>query len=320
MRKLVAVLVILAGCLAAPGCHRSSRKQIAVVPMGQAHVFWQSVHAGAVAAGREAGVDVLWNAPVTETDYTAQIQIVDSMISRQVDAVALAPIDRTAMAGVVERASKRGIPVVLFDSGLDGDQWVSRVATDNYGGGRLAATRMGEILKGKGTVAIVAAQPGATSSVAREQGFEETIQQKFPGIQVVDKRFGMADFAKSLAVAENMLTAHPDLRGMFASNETSSVGAARALEGRPGNNKVKLVAFDWSPTLLEGLKSGLVDSLVVQHPFKMGYEAVMTAVRKLNGKPVARINDLVPHLITLQNLNDPDVHAQLNPDLKKYLD
>jgi ribose transport system substrate-binding protein len=319
MRKLAAALVILAGCLAAPGCNRSRKKEIAVVPMGRAHMFWQSVHAGAVAAGREAGVDILWNGPATETDYTVQIQIVDSMISRRVDAVVLAPIDRTAMVGVVERAADRGIPVVLFDSGLDSDKFVSRVATDNYGAGRLAAGRMAEILNGKGTVAIVAAQPGATSSTAREQGFEDAIKEKHPGIQVVDKRYGMADFAKSLAVAENMLTAHPELNGMFASNETSSVGAARALEGRPGN-KVKLVAFDWSPTLLDGLKSGLVDSLVVQHPFKMGYEAVMAAVKKLKGQPVVKINDLAPRLITLQNLNDRDVQAQINPDLKKYLE
>jgi len=286
-----------------------------VIPMGRAHMFWQSVHAGAAAAARQAGVEIIWNGPASETDYTDQIRIVASMLSRRVDAIALAPIDSKAMVGVVERAVSQGIPVILFDSGLESDKFLTRVATDNYGAGRLAAERMAKILNGKGKVAIVAAQPGAASATAREKGFEDAVREKYPGIQIVDKRFGMADFAKSLAVAENMLTAYPDLDAMFASNETSSVGAAQALKGRPGT-KVKLVAFDWSPTLLAGLESGLIDSLIVQHPYKMGYEAVMSAVKKFRGEPVPKINDLAPRLVTRENLHDPDVQAQLNPDLK----
>jgi ribose transport system substrate-binding protein len=153
--------------------------------------------------------------------------------------------------------------------------------------------------------------------MAREQGFEDRIKEKFPGIQIVDKRFGMADFAQSLAVAENMLTAHSDLAALFASNESSTVGAAQALKGR--QSKVKMVGFDWSPTLEEGLKSGLIDSLVVQNPFKMGYESVKAAVAALNGKPVEKINNLAPRLILKEDLSKPDVQEQLNPDLKKYL-
>jgi ribose transport system substrate-binding protein len=315
------VSAALLGCLLLAGaaCNRSKKKAIAVIPMGRAHMFWQSVHAGAVAAAREAGVDIIWNGPAAETDYTDQIRIVDSMISRRVDAIALAPIDSKAMVGVVERAVSQGIPVILFDSGLETDKFLTRVATDNYGAGRLGAERMAKILNSKGKVAIVAAQPGAASATAREKGFEDAMREKYPGIQIVDKRFGMADFAKSLAVAENMLTAFPDLDAMFASNETSSVGAAQALKGRIGS-KVKLVAFDWSPTLLVGLESGLIDSLIVQHPFKMGHEAVMSAMKKFKGESVPKINDLAPRLITRENMNDPDVQAQINPDLKKYLE
>jgi ribose transport system substrate-binding protein len=154
--------------------------------------------------------------------------------------------------------------------------------------------------------------------MAREQGFEDTVQKSFPGIRILDKRYGMADFAKSLAVTENMLTAHPDADGLFASNESSAVGAAQALKAR--QSKVKMVGFDWSPTLLGDLRTGLIDSLVVQHPFKMGYEAVMAAVKKLKGETPQKINNLAPLLVTKENLDDPQVQAQLNPDLKKYLE
>jgi ribose transport system substrate-binding protein len=312
--------VFAAGLLLAilSGCNREHKRVIAVIPKGNADLFWQSVHAGAVKAGRETGVDVLWTGPASEADFTVQIQIVDAMINRHVDAIALAPTDRQALVTVVERAAGRNVPVVIFDSAIDTQQFVSQVATDNYKAGQMAAERMGKILDAKGKVVIIAVKPGAASTEAREKGFEDTIHQKFPGIQILDKRYGMAMVAQAMTVTENILAGHQDLDGIFASNESSTIGAAQAMRGRAG--KIKLVGFDSSPTLLENLSSGLLDSLVIQDPFKMGYQAVMAAVKHLQGEPVTKIVDLEPRLIDRQNLNAPEVQAQLHPDLKKYLE
>jgi ribose transport system substrate-binding protein len=314
-RSCLGLLVLV--WLAAPACNRDTRKRIAVIPKGQAHLFWQSVHAGAVAAARETNVDVIWNGPASETDFTGQLQIVDSMITRRVDAICLAPIDKTAMVSVVDRATRENIPVVIFDSPVDTQSFIAQVATDNYAAGVMAAGRMGKILNGKGKIAEVAVEPGSASTMAREQGFEDAIKKDFPGIQLVDKRYGWADRAKSLTVAENMLTAHDDLAAMFASNESSAVGAAQAIKGR--NTKVKLVGFDSSPGLLDDLRAGLIDSLVVQDPFRMGHDAVMAAVEKLNGSTPEKIQNLPPRVVTRENLDDPDVQKQLHPDLDKYL-
>ncbi|MSV29297.1 MAG: sugar ABC transporter substrate-binding protein [Bryobacterales bacterium] len=314
MKRVAACALLM---LALGGCNRETKKRIAVIPKGQAHLFWQSVHAGAVKAAREASVEIVWNGPVTETDYSAQQRIVETFITQHVDAIVLAPIDKTAMVGVVDRASAAGIPVVIFDSGVDTPNFVSQVATDNFAAGKMGAERMGKILGGKGKVAMVAVQPGAASTMLREQGFEDAIKQNFPGIQIVDKRFGMADFAKSLGVAENMLTAYPDLDAFFASNESSTVGATQALKGR--KSKVKLVGFDWSPTLLEDLEKGAIDSLIAQDPFRMGYESVQAAVKKLAGGTPEKINNLPPLVVTRENLKDPAVQLQLHPDLDKYL-
>jgi ribose transport system substrate-binding protein len=239
------------------------------------------------------------------------------MINRHLDAIAVSPIDRKSMVGVVERAVRENIPVIIFDTGVDTNVFTSRIATDNYAAGRLAADRMGNILSGKGRVVMVATTPGSASTTARELGFEEKIAQDFPDIKIMDKRFGMSDFAKSLAVAENMLTAFPNLDGLFASNETSSVGAAQAIKAR--KSKVKMVGFDASPTLVEDLKAGVIDALVAQHPFKMGFETVQAAVKKLNGGTPEKIQNLAARLVTRENLNDPEIQAQVNPDLKKYL-
>lgn len=316
MKSYLWVTAFLLGLLS--GCNREHKKIIAVIPKGNSDLFWQSVHAGAIKAARETGVEVLWNGPPTDTEYTIQLQITDAMINRRVDAIALAPSDREGLVSVVERAANQKIPVIIFDSPVDSPHFVSQVATDNYKAGQLAAERMGRILDGKGKVVILAVKPGAASTEAREKGFEDSIHQKFPGIQILDKRFGMATVAQSMTVAENMLTAHPDLDGMFASNESGAIGAAQALRGRRG--RVKLVGFDWSPTLLNDLNSGVIDSLVIQDPFRMGYQSVLNAVKYLQGQQVTKIIDLEPRLIDRQNLNAADVQAQLHPDLKKYLE
>src|SRR5262249_14822858 len=159
------------GLMLLAGCNREHKKVIAVIPKDNSDLFWQSVHAGAVKAGRENAVDIYWNGPPSETDYTMQLQIVDAAINRHVDAIVLAPTDRKGLVTVVERAASSGIPVVIYDSPLESDKFVSQVATDNYKAGRLAGSRMGQILNGSGKVVIVGVKPGAASTEAREKGF-----------------------------------------------------------------------------------------------------------------------------------------------------
>jgi ribose transport system substrate-binding protein len=316
-RTFLTISAVAAAGGATPSCNRNHKRQIAVIPKGSAHLFWQSVHAGANKCARENNAEVIWNGPATEVDYTAQLQIIDAMINRRVDAIALAPIDKKAMVSAVERAAREKIPVVIFDSGIDTDQFVSQVATDNFRGGELAADRIAKILDGDGEVAMVKVQPGSASTMEREDGFEQRVAKVYPNIRIVDARYGMADFAKSLAVAENMLTAHPKLEAIFASNESSTVGAVQALKQR--KSEVRLVGFDSSAALIEDLKAGAIDSLVIQDPFRIGYESVKAALDRLDGKPVKKMNSLPPVLVDLENLGKPEIQAQLNPDLKTYL-
>jgi len=305
------------GAALASSCGRNVKRVIGVVPKGSAHIFWQSVHAGAVKASRELNVDISWNGPPQETDFNLQIQIVDSMINRGVSAIVLAPIDKKSMVGVVEQAAAAKIPVVIFDSGIDTDKIVTQVATDNYRAGEMGADRVAKLLDGSGKIAMVMVQPGAASTMAREQGFKDRIAQVYPQIRIVDERYGWADFSKSLAVSENILTAHPEVEALFASNESSTVGAAQALKGR--KSQVKLVGFDSSPQLIDDLKAGIIDSLVIQDPFRMGYEATKAAVANLDGQTVNKLMNLAPKLVDKDNLNTPEMQEQLNPDLKKYL-
>ena len=301
------------------GCGRKGKLVIGVVPKGQALIFWQTVHAGAVAAGREAGAEIRWNGPSVETEFARQVQIVESMINGRVDAIVLAPTDRVALVSVVERAAREKIPVTIFDSAIDTENYSSFVATNNYGAGQMAARRLGEILGGRGNVAMLMNMPGSASTLEREKGFEEALGKEFPGIRIVARQFGMSDRAMSLGVAEDLLTAHPELNGLFASNEPGSVGGAQALKSRKLTERIKLVGFDSSPTLVDDLKAGAIDSLVVQDPFQIGYTAVKTVVAKLRGETPERKIDTPARLITAGELEKPEVRQLLNPDLDRYL-
>ncbi len=304
--------------LFAAGCRRSALPVVGVVPKGANHIFWKTVHAGAIKASREFGFAIEWNAPTREVDASRQIEIVESMVNRRLAGIVLAPVDRQALVRTVERASDLDIPVSIFDSAIDTNRRISYVATNNAEGGRMAARRLGEVLGGRGKVAIIGFMPGSASTMERESGFADEIGARFPAIQVVALQFGQADRAKAMAVTENVLTAHPDLAGLFADNESSSSGAVQALKSRQAR-QVKLVAFDTSEQLVADAEAGWIDALIVQDPFRMGYEATRAVGLKRQGQAAPPVVDSGSRLILASDLSQPEVRAFLFPDLTPWL-
>jgi ribose transport system substrate-binding protein len=297
-------------------CQQRTKKLIAVVPKATSHLFFVAVHDGVLDAERDFGVEVLWNGPRDETDYSRQIEIVDSMVTRHVDALAISATDRTALVAPVKRAMQAGIPVTVFDSGLDLKGYVTFVATDNYGAGETAARRLAELIRGKGKIAELMQKPGGSSTADRERGFEETIAKEFPAIQIVARQYGMGDPEKSRNAAEDILTAHQDLDGMFASAEANSIGAVQAIKARNLSGKIKLVTFDTSDIHVAALKDGTIDVMLVQDSYRIGYEAVRSLVMKLNRQTPPEQVDLPVHVIRKQDLGKPQVQALLFPALR----
>ena len=314
VRAVLGIALILLG-----SCQGRKTKTIAVVPKGTSHLFWVAVQAGALAAGQKFGVQVLWNGPAQETEYDRQIQIVDSMIARRVDGLAVAAAERKALVQSIDRASALGIPVTVFDSGVDTDNYMTFLATDNYEAGKMGAREMARLLNGSGQIALMMHAPGSASTMDRERGFEDVVRSEFPKLQIVARQYGLSDPSKARTAAENILTAHPDISGIFASSEPSSVGTSLALKSRSLAGKVKFVAFDASDTMIEDLKGGAIDAMVVQDPFRMGYEAVQTLVDKLRGEKPAKHIDLPARVITRADLEKQDVQQLLHPDVRKYL-
>jgi ribose transport system substrate-binding protein len=328
-RSLLALLLALAtpGTLAAcsrdSGSAASGKVTIAVIPKGTTHEFWKSVHAGAVKASKELGVEIVWKGPLKEDDLKAQIDVVQSFTAQGITGIVLAPLNDKGLTGAVKGAVGAKIPVVIFDSDLQGKDHISFVATDNKVAGSLAGEHLQKLLGGKGKVILLRYQEGSASTANREQGFLEAIK-KYPDIQLVsDNQYGGATTESALSASENLLTAQKardgGVDGIFCPNESTTFGMLRALQNAGLAGKIKLVGFDSSEKLVAGLKEGQIHGLILQNPFNIGYLSVKTITSHLRGQKVETRIDTGARLVTRDNMSEPEVKELLQPDLKKWL-
>ncbi len=294
------------------------RLEIAVIPKGMTHEFWKSIHAGARQAAEELDVEILWKGPQKEDDRAQQITVVEDFISRGVDGIVLAPLDDRALMRPVRDATREHIPVVIIDSALQGEDFIGFVATDNYRGGVLAAKRMGELLNGEGNIFLIRYQVGSASTTKRENGFQRTIVQEFPGISfLVQDQYAGTTTETAYQLAENLINRFPDVDGIFCPNESSTFGTLRALQEAGKAGKIVFIGFDSSPKLIQGLKDGHIQGLVHQDPVRMGYLGVRQMVRYLQGQSIEKRIDTGVHMITKENMDDPEIESLLRPDFMK---
>lgn len=323
-------LLAIAGCKkpdssasSEAGAGAAGRLRIAVIPKGTTHEFWKSVHAGAVKAAKEDDVDVVWKGPLKEDDLKAQIDVVQSFTAQGVSGIVLAPLSDKALGNSVRAAVAAKIPVVIFDSDLEGQDHTSFVATDNVAAGKMAAEQMIKLLGGKGSVVVLRYQEGSASTANREKGFLDRIKQEKDIKVASDNQFGGATTETAFATSENLLSAQKAatgaIAGIFTPNESTTFGMLLALRKAGLAGKTHFIGFDSSEKLITGLKQGELDALVLQNPMNIGYLAVKTMDKHLRGQPVEKRIDTGATLVTKENLEKPEVKELLSPDLKKWL-
>lgn len=294
--------------------------QIAVIPKGTTHVFWRSIHAGAAKAGKELGVDIIWQGPQKEDDRQMQIQVVQNFVSRGVDGIVLAPLDDRSLVPPVRAAVNRNIPVVIIDSDLNSDIYKSFVATDNYKGGQLCAQRLAEVIGGKGKVIMLRYAEGSASTTKREQGFMDSIKE-YPDIEVISSnQYAGATMEKAFQSSQNLLNRFAQVDGVFCPNESATNGMLRALQTAGKSGKVKLVGFDTNETLVKALGNGEIQGLAVQDPFQMGYLGVKTAYQVIKNESFDERIDTGVTMVTPKNLEQPEIQKLINPEIEKWLD
>jgi ribose transport system substrate-binding protein len=310
MRRLLSAsllsLLTACGSAEAPG---GGKPRVAVIPKGTTHVFWQAVEKGARQGGEEAGLEVVFKGPLQENDRAQQIQLVQQFLSEDIAGLALAPLDHAALVPVVAAAKARSIPVVIFDSDLDGtagQDFASFVATDNEAGGRMAGEHLAGLLGGKGKVVLLRYQVGSASTEARETGF--LAAARAAGLEVtVENRYAGATAGEAKTAALNLADSLREAQGVFCSNESATNGMLLALEQLGLAGSLRFVGFDASPPLVAGLKAGKLDALVVQDPVRMGELAVTTLAAALAGEKVEARIDTGAQVATQANMGEPGI-------------
>ena len=323
---MLKILQFIAGLAIAASANTATPYTIAVIPKGTTHEFWKSINAGAIKAERELNdqgtkVDIIWKGPLREDDRDQQIQVVEGFTTRHVSAIVLAPLDSQALVKPVHNAIAAKVPVVVMDSDLKSDRYVSFVATDNFKGGQLAGEHLAKLLGGKGNVILLRYAAGSASTEAREAGFLDALK-KHPEIKLIssDQHAG-ATRESAYQVSQNLLNRHGrEVNGIFCPCEPPTIAMAKALrDAGLAGGKVKMIGFDAVTQSVADLKNGDVQGLVVQNPLLMGYLGVMTAVKHLRGEKVEKRIDTGVVLVTPENMEQPEIHELLHPPLDKYL-
>jgi ribose transport system substrate-binding protein len=312
----IAAAAALATALAAPA-FAADKPTIPVIVKDTTSAYWQIVFAGARQAGKDLNVNVPELGAQAESDINGEITILENAVAEKPAAIVIAPTQFKALGKPIDEAAKK-TPIIGIDSSADSKAFTSFLTTDNEQGGRIAADGMADAIKAKygkaeGDVALITHLPGVGSLEARNKGFKEELAAKYPGIKLVADKVSDGNATTGLNIMTDLITANPDLRGVFADNLIQCQGASQAVAENKKGDAIKLVCFDADDKLVKYLQDGVITALLLQDPFRMGYDGVKTALAVSKGEKVPAFVDTGANLVTKANMNEPKEHKLLFP-------
>jgi ribose transport system substrate-binding protein len=299
---------------------KTAGKRVDVIIKASDSSFWQSMLAGAKQSAGDFGLEVSLFGPTSETDVGQQVQLVENSISRGVDGIVLAPNSSSALNNVIDRARQDGIKVILADTPITTDN-DGFIGTDNVKAAEQAGIKLCELTKAAnkttGNVLIESSVAGVQVLTDREKGFRQGLAASCPDLKIVGPRFNNNDINTAASQVNDVITADPNLVGIFAANNTSGVGTARAIKDNNAADRIPVVSFDTDPQQVAALSDGSLDVLVVQNPYFFGYQGVVEAGMAIVGSIPPRNLDPGAVLADKANMNDPEIKTLLNPPTEK---
>jgi ribose transport system substrate-binding protein len=283
---------------------------IAIVSKGFQHQFWQAVKNGAEEEAEKQGARVTFVGPPTEADVEEQINMLTNDLAKSPAAIGFAALDSQAAEPLLQQAKSQDIPVVAFDSGVDSDVPVTTVSTDNKAAAAEAAKHMSELVGGKGKVAMVVHDQTSKSGTDRRDGFMEWMEQNAPDIEVLEPQYGGGDQLESANITKSIISANPDLKGIYASNEGSAIGVIKGVE-ESGKSGLQLVGFDSGKAQVDAIRDGSMAGAVTQDPVNMGRELVIAAMKAIDGEELPKTIDTGFKWYDKTNVDDAEVKAVL---------
>jgi ribose transport system substrate-binding protein len=319
MKKLfaaVAALAIGAAALAGPANAADKKFTIALIPGITTDAFYITMHKGAQAAADALGVNLIFQGG-TSFNPTTQVPVLQAIIAKHPDAILIAPTDKTQLIAPLKQADAAGIPVITVDTFIgngvyqtgsgDADFPLAYIASDNLLGGEIAARALGKAIGGEGKVYVSNVSPGVSTTDQREEGFKAEMKKDFPKVTVLDTQFNDDDANKAASQEQSVYARNNDLKGIFGANLFSAIGAANGVKQSGQTGKIKVVAFDAPQSIVDQLKSGLIDMAIAQHPAEIGYFAVVAAYAHLTGHSIPTTIGTGFTVITKDNYADPKV-------------
>ncbi len=316
-RALIGVAGAAMMVSAMPAASFAQDVTIPIIVKDTTSFYWQIVLAGARAAGKDLGVNVPELGAQSESDINGQISILENAVAGKPAAVVISPTEFKALGKPIDEAAK-SVPIIGIDSSADSKAFTSFLTTDNVQGGRIAADGLAAAIKevtGKeeGEIAVITSLPGVGSLDQRHDGFMEQIKAKYPGLTVVADKYADGQATTGLNMMTDLITANPNLVGVFASNLIMAQGVGQAIAENKLGDKIKVIGFDSDEKTVGFLKEGVLAGLVVQDPYRMGYDGVKTALAVSKGEKVETFVDTGANLVTKANMAEPKIDALLNP-------
>jgi ribose transport system substrate-binding protein len=318
-KLLIASAMISVAALAAPSYAAAAETTIPIIVKDTTSPYWQIVLAGARKAGADLGVKVPELGAQSESDINGQISILENAVAGKPAAVVIAPTEFKALGKPIDEAAKK-VPIIGVDSAADSKAFTSFLTTDNVQGGRIAADGLAQAItekygKAEGEVAQITSLPGVGSLEGRRKGFLEELA-KYPGLKVVADKYADGMATTALNIMTDLITANPNLRGVFANNLIMAQGAGQAIAENKKADTIKMVGFDGDDKTIGMLKDGTIYALVLQDPYRMGYDGVKTALAASKGEKVDAFVDTGANLITKANMGGEKQQALLYPKVK----
>ena len=295
-------------------------KKVDVIIKASDSSFWQTMLAGSAKAAKDYGVEVGLFGPTSEIDINQQVQLIENSISRGVDAIVLAPNSSEALNSAIKLARDADIKVITVDTSVTTES-DGFIGTDNVKAGEQAGRTMCELVKAQGKssgqVLIESSVAGVQTIKDRDTGFKRGLAASCPDVRVGAQRFNDNDLNRAASQVNDVLTANPNIVGVFADNNTSGTGAARAIKDNNAADRIPVVAFDTDPQENAALADGSIDALVVQNPYFFGYQGVIEAgMAAVGSLPPPRL-DPGAVVATTKNAKDPSVAPLLHPPTAK---
>jgi ribose transport system substrate-binding protein len=285
-----------------------------MIPATTGPELWEAAHGGAEIAGRETGFHIYWNGPTREDDVARQIALVERAIDNEVAGLVVVPTNYLALVGSVRRALSKHIPTVVIRSSLPipPGQGLSYILNDDQETGRLAATRIGILLGGKGKVAVLGLDASGPRSILRARAFEAELAKGFPQVSVIEKRAGSSNTGEVQQAAQEILVDNPNLDAILTLDVTATEGTWAALAALGKGNRVKLIGCGQEVDLMAGIRHGDIDSVIVENTYEMGFRAIQWIAAQQRGESVPGKIELEPVLVTKENIDGAEIQRMLS--------